>query len=94
MKRQPDKHLPASVHESTWAVHGGNKIDQGTGALRTQVQVMPGDSVEVNLFIAARSCSIMDQNGQRIVEPGSFELPVGRNRHDPRTLSAQFRITP
>lgn len=35
MKRQPDKHLAASVHESTWAVHGGNKIDQGTGALRT-----------------------------------------------------------
>jgi cystathionine beta-lyase/cystathionine gamma-synthase len=35
MKRQPDKHVPASVHESTWAVHGGNSIDQGTGALRT-----------------------------------------------------------
>ncbi len=35
MKRQPDKHLPASVHETTWAVHGGNKIDHGSGALRT-----------------------------------------------------------
>ena len=35
MKRNPDKHNRASVHDSTWAVHGGNNIDKGTGALRT-----------------------------------------------------------
>jgi beta-glucosidase len=59
----------------------------------TQVQVMPGESVEVDLSVAARSCSIVDQNGQRIVEPGSFELLVGQHCRDPRMLSAQFRIT-
>ncbi|WP_395400499.1 glycoside hydrolase family 3 N-terminal domain-containing protein [Arthrobacter sp. UC242_113] len=59
----------------------------------TQVQVMPGESVEVDLSVAARSCSIVDQNGQRIVEPGSFELLVGRHCRDPRMLSARFRIT-
>lgn len=35
MKRHPDKHVPASVRDSTWAVHGGNGIDEGTGALRS-----------------------------------------------------------
>jgi beta-glucosidase len=59
----------------------------------SQVQVMPGESVEVDLSVAARSCSIVDQNGQRIVEPGSFELLVGRNCLDSRMLSAQFHIT-
>lgn len=31
----PDKHDPASVGFATWAVHGGNTIDAGTGAVRT-----------------------------------------------------------
>ncbi len=31
---RPDKHDPASVGEATWAVHGGNQVDAGTGALR------------------------------------------------------------
>ncbi|WP_314325175.1 aminotransferase class I/II-fold pyridoxal phosphate-dependent enzyme [Paenarthrobacter ilicis] len=35
MKRNPDKHNRDSVHDYTWAVHGGNSIDKGTGALRT-----------------------------------------------------------
>lgn len=35
MKRNPNKHNRATVHDATWAVHGGNSIDKGTGALRT-----------------------------------------------------------
>lgn len=35
MNTRPDKHNPATVHDATWAVHGGNKIDVGTGAVRT-----------------------------------------------------------
>ncbi len=31
----PDKHDAATVRDATWAVHGGNRIDPGTGALRT-----------------------------------------------------------
>ncbi|MFC9353283.1 trans-sulfuration enzyme family protein [Arthrobacter sp. NPDC057013] len=30
----PDKHHPNTVGTSTWAVHGGNKVDEGTGAIR------------------------------------------------------------
>jgi methionine-gamma-lyase len=33
-RRSPDKHNSTSVHDATWAVHGGNSVDKGTGALR------------------------------------------------------------
>lgn len=33
--QRPDKHAPESLGESTLAVHGGNEIDAGSGALRT-----------------------------------------------------------
>ena len=35
MTSRPDKHDPTSVAFGTWAVHGGNSIDVGTGAIRT-----------------------------------------------------------
>ncbi|GAA1257638.1 glycoside hydrolase family 3 N-terminal domain-containing protein [Arthrobacter pascens] len=57
-----------------------------------QVQVAAGESVEVDLSIAARSCSLVDQDGQRKVEPGDFELLVGRHSRDPLMLNSRFRI--
>lgn len=33
----PDKRDFGSVGEATWAVHGGNRIDEGTGAIRTPI---------------------------------------------------------
>lgn len=35
MGSSPDKHDPQTVGDATWAVHGGNRIDVGTGAVRT-----------------------------------------------------------
>lgn len=35
MTARPDKHNAATVDFLTWAVHGGNTIDEGTGAVRT-----------------------------------------------------------
>lgn len=32
---RPDRENPASVRVATWAVHGGNRADSGTGAIRT-----------------------------------------------------------
>ncbi|MGO1570382.1 MAG: trans-sulfuration enzyme family protein [Canibacter sp.] len=32
---KPDKHDSTTVSDATWAVHGGNSIDPGTGAVRT-----------------------------------------------------------
>lgn len=59
----------------------------------TQVQIMPGQSVDVDLSLPAASCSLVDQNGDRIVEPGDFELLVGRHSRDPEMLTGRFRIT-
>ncbi|WP_258229322.1 glycoside hydrolase family 3 C-terminal domain-containing protein, partial [Arthrobacter sp. HMWF013] len=60
----------------------------------TQVQIMPGQSVEVDLVLPAASCSLVDQNSERIVEPGAFTLLVGQHSRDPKMLSAEFRIAP
>jgi cystathionine beta-lyase/cystathionine gamma-synthase len=35
MARRPDKHDAASVRTATWAVHGGNEVAPGSGAIRT-----------------------------------------------------------
>lgn len=35
MTNQPDKHDYSTVGDATWAVHGGNQIDAGTGAIRS-----------------------------------------------------------
>jgi hypothetical protein len=35
----------------------------------------------------------VDQNGHRVVEPGVFELLVGKNSRDAGMLKAEFRIT-
>lgn len=59
----------------------------------TQVHIMPGQTVDVQLSLPAEFCSLVDQNGRRIVEPGTFELLVGRHSRDPDMLSASFRIT-
>jgi len=53
MKRTPDKHDHSSVHDATWAVHGGNSIDKGTGALRTPLvmansYLLPDDPADMN----------------------------------------------
>lgn len=51
--RIPDKHDPASVREATWAVHGGNQIDPGSGALRTPL-------VMANSYLLPDDPSAMD----------------------------------
>jgi beta-glucosidase len=58
----------------------------------TQVTVLPGASVDVEIIIPAASCSIVNAAGRRVVEPGSFELLVGKSSRDQDLLRATFRI--
>jgi cystathionine beta-lyase/cystathionine gamma-synthase len=53
MKRTPNKHDRGTVHDSTWAVHGGNSIDKGTGALRTPL-------IMANSYVLPEDPSAMD----------------------------------
>lgn len=53
MKRNPSKHNQDTVLDATWAVHGGNSIDKGTGALRTPLimansYLLPEDPSEMD----------------------------------------------
>lgn len=37
MTRRPDRHDATTVHDTSWAVHGGNRPDRTTGAIRTPI---------------------------------------------------------
>ena len=37
MTRRPDRHDATTVHDASWAVHGGNRPDRTTGAIRTPI---------------------------------------------------------
>ncbi|HEY5849108.1 MAG TPA: glycoside hydrolase family 3 C-terminal domain-containing protein, partial [Microlunatus sp.] len=58
----------------------------------TQATVRPGESVDVDITILAAACTIVDAAGQRVVEPGSFELLVGPSSRDRDLLRASFTI--
>lgn len=52
-RHHPDKHDVSTVGDLTWAVHGGNSIDKGTGAIRTPLvmansYVLPDDPASMN----------------------------------------------
>jgi cystathionine beta-lyase/cystathionine gamma-synthase len=53
MSQRPDKHDPSTLHAMTRAVHAGNEIDPGTGALRTPIVMansfaLPEDPSEIS----------------------------------------------
>ncbi|MGI5239005.1 glycoside hydrolase family 3 N-terminal domain-containing protein [Dactylosporangium sp. CA-139066] len=57
-----------------------------------QVTVAPGERVEVALELPASACSIVAADARRVVEPGRFELLVGRSSRAADLLSAPFEI--
>lgn len=59
-----------------------------------RVTVPPGESVTARVEVPASACSIVDAAGRRVVEPGEFELAVGRSSRDSDLLRASFAITP
>jgi len=57
-----------------------------------QVQIGTGARARVQLEIAAASCSLVDADGRRIVEPGDFEVLVGPSSRTTDLLRARFTI--
>ena len=72
------------VTSATWA-------DQELKAF-TQVEVAPGQSVRVSLEIPAAACTIVNARGERVVEPGEFEVRVGHSSRRADQLVHRFRI--
>lgn len=57
-----------------------------------QVTLEPGESREVVIELPAAACSLVDAEGNRVVEPGAFELLVGPSSRDEALLRAGFTV--
>ncbi|SMC55563.1 glycoside hydrolase family 3 N-terminal domain-containing protein [Lentzea albidocapillata] len=57
-----------------------------------QVDVEPGETVQVDLELPVSACTIVDADGHRVVEPGEFVLLVGPSSKDLRR--AEFTVKP
>jgi beta-glucosidase len=77
-------YISDAVTSVTWA-------DQELKAF-TQVEIGPGQIVDVTINIAARDCSLVNARNQRLVEEGDFELRVGPTSQRDRQLTAPFHI--
>lgn len=56
------------------------------------VDLEPGESVRVRLTLPVAECTIVDAAGDRRVEPGAFELLVGRSSRLEDLLTAGFEV--
>ena len=54
--------------------------------------VAPGEAVTLDLELPVAACSVVDAAGRRVVEPGEFELLVGRSSRDEDLLRAPFTV--
>lgn len=72
------------VSSVTWA-------DKELKAYRA-VDLAPGESVLVDLEVAVADCTLVDPAGRRVVEPGEFELLVGRSSRTEDLEAARFTV--
>lgn len=57
-----------------------------------RVELAPSEARDVTLEVAAADCSIVDAQGVRRVEPGAFEVLVGRSSREEDLLVAEFTV--
>ncbi|MGI5195793.1 glycoside hydrolase family 3 N-terminal domain-containing protein [Streptomyces sp. CA-288835] len=57
-----------------------------------QVEIAPGESLDVSLSIPAAQCSLVTADNRRVVEAGEFALRVGPSSRREQQLSTGFRI--
>ena len=77
-------YLSDLVTSATWA-------EKELKAYR-HVDVEPGEYVVVDLELPVAECTIVDAECRRVVEPGEFELLVGRSSRDRDLLRAGFTV--
>ncbi|BCW42461.1 glycosyl hydrolase [Arthrobacter sp. StoSoilB3] len=58
-----------------------------------QATISPGESTDIGISIPATECSLVNASGQRVVEPGAFDLLVGHSSRDTDLLRAPFTLT-
>ena len=81
--------VQAYVRDSVTSVSWADKELKGF----TVVDVEQGAQATVELAIAVADCTIVDAQGNRVVEAGEFELLVGPSSRDEALLSASFTVS-
>jgi beta-glucosidase len=74
-----------AVTSATWA-------ERELKAYR-QVTLEPGETRSVQIELPVAACTIVNASGQRVVEPGGFELLVGPSSREEALLRADFTVT-
>ncbi len=59
----------------------------------TQVSLAPGERRTVALELPVAACTFVNAAGERVVEPGAFELLVGASSRDEDLLRAGFNVS-
>ncbi len=57
-----------------------------------RVTVPPGETVTASVEVPVSTCTLVDAAGRRVVEPGEFELLVGRSSRDADLQRARFTV--
>ncbi|MFE3473683.1 glycoside hydrolase family 3 N-terminal domain-containing protein [Streptomyces bacillaris] len=57
-----------------------------------QVTLEPGESRQVSIELPVSVCTLVDARGNRVVDPGRFELLVGPSSRDEALLRAEFTV--
>jgi len=73
------------------AVTSASWADKELKAYR-RVALAPGQSRIVHLDVAVRDCSIVNARGERVVEPGAFEVLIGPSSRDDALHAATFTV--
>ncbi|WP_431805250.1 glycoside hydrolase family 3 N-terminal domain-containing protein [Microbacterium sp. bgisy203] len=57
------------------------------------VELAPGEERIVEIMVPVRDCSIVDARGERVVEPGDFDLLIGPSSRDEVLQAVRFTVT-
>lgn len=57
-----------------------------------QVDLLPGEAKDIEIFIPISDCSIVNTSGESIVEAGEFELQVGSSSRDIDLVKLRFQV--
>jgi beta-glucosidase len=65
-----------------------------------RVHLLPGEARRISFELSPRDLSLIDERGQRVLEPGRFRASVGGSQPDPRSqeltgqtpLSVEFDV--
>ena len=58
-----------------------------------KIALKPGETRTVRFTLTAEDLSMLDQNLQRVVEPGAFRVMIGGSSADIR-LNGEFEVRP